>query len=46
VEAADIRAMFAPATHEAIAAFMLTQTRTQLDKLAAEKDIPLHTLVA
>ncbi|MDP3248082.1 MAG: CoA transferase, partial [Polaromonas sp.] len=44
VEAADIRAMFAPATHEAIAAFMRTQTRAQLDKLAAEKDIPLHTL--
>jgi len=44
VEAADIRAMFAPATHEAIAAFMRTQTRAQLDQLAAAKDIPLHTL--
>ncbi|MDI1273927.1 CoA transferase [Polaromonas sp.] len=46
VEAATIQAMFAPATHQAIAAFMLTQTRAQLDQLAAEKDIPLHTLVA
>lgn len=45
VQAADIRAMFAPATHEAIAAFMRTQTRAQLDQLAATKDIPLHTLL-
>ena len=45
VEAADIRAMFATATHEAIAAFMRTQTRAQLDQLAAAKDIPLHTLL-
>jgi alpha-methylacyl-CoA racemase len=37
--------MFAPATHQAIAAFLLTQTRKQLDKLAVVKDIPLHTLV-
>jgi alpha-methylacyl-CoA racemase len=42
--ASDIRAMFAPATHEAIAAFMLTRTRAQLDTLALEKDLPLHTL--
>lgn len=44
VAGADMRAMFAPATHQAIAAFFLTQTRRQLDKLAGEKDIPLHTL--
>src|SRR6185312_474143 len=44
VASADMRAMFAPATHQAIAAFLLTQTRRQLDKLAVEKDIPLHTL--
>ena len=42
--ASDIRAMFAPATHKAIAAFMLDQTRRQLDRLAIEKDIPLHTM--
>ena len=36
--------MIAPATHQAIAAFLLTQTRKQLDKLGAEKDIPLHTM--
>ncbi|OOG57651.1 CoA transferase [Polaromonas sp. C04] len=44
VASADMRAMFAPTTHQAIAAFLLTRTRRQLDKLAAEKDIPLHTL--
>jgi crotonobetainyl-CoA:carnitine CoA-transferase CaiB-like acyl-CoA transferase len=44
--AADMRAMFAPETHRAIAAFMLTQTRDQLDRLAVDKDIPLHTLAA
>lgn len=40
----DIRAMFAPATHEAIAAFLGTRTRSELDRLAVENDIPLHTL--
>ena len=39
-----IMAMFAPETHQAIAAFLRTQTRQQLDQLAADKDIPLHTL--
>jgi alpha-methylacyl-CoA racemase len=45
VEAADMRAMFAPATHQAIGAFFLGQTRAQLDRLATERDIPLHTMV-
>jgi alpha-methylacyl-CoA racemase len=44
VAMADMRAMLAPATHQAVAAFVLTQTRKQLDQLAVEKDIPLHTL--
>jgi alpha-methylacyl-CoA racemase len=44
VEASSMKAMFAPATQQAIAAFLLTQTRQQLDQLAADKDIPLHTL--
>jgi crotonobetainyl-CoA:carnitine CoA-transferase CaiB-like acyl-CoA transferase len=46
VAASDVRAMFAPATHAAIAAFLLTQTGPQLDALAREKDIPLHTMLA
>lgn len=40
----DIRTMFAPATHHAVAAFMSTRTRAELDRLAVENDIPLHTL--
>jgi alpha-methylacyl-CoA racemase len=42
--ATDSRAMFAPATHAAVAAFFAMQTREQLDRLAVERDIPLHTL--
>ena len=33
-----------PATQQAIAAWILGKTRAQLDKLAIDKDIPLHTL--
>ena len=44
VEAGDMKAMFAPATHDAIARFLATQTREALDRLAVERDIPLHTL--
>jgi alpha-methylacyl-CoA racemase len=40
----DLRTMFAPATHEAIAVFMRSRTRAQLDALALEQDLPLHTL--
>jgi alpha-methylacyl-CoA racemase len=42
--ATDRGAMLAPATHDAIAAFFASQTRAELDTLAAERDIPLHTL--
>ena len=44
VESSGIQAMFAPATHEAVAAFLARQTCEQLDRLAVEKDIPLHTM--
>ncbi len=40
----DLRVLFQPDTHAAIAAFLKRKTRQQLDTLAAEKDIPLHTL--
>ena len=46
VAASDMKAMFAPATREAIAAFFAGQTRSELDRLAKEKDIPLHTMAA
>lgn len=36
--------LFDPATHSAIAAFLAARTRSQLDRLARDQDIPLHTL--
>ena len=44
LEPAGTRAMFTAATQQAIAVFFLQQSRRQLDRLAAEKDIPMHTL--
>ena len=41
---AGAAAMMNPATHAAIARYLLSQTRKALNKLALEKDIPLHTL--
>ena len=38
------RDLFKPGTHAAIESFLKGQTRQQLDRLAVEKDIPLHTL--
>lgn len=42
----DRQAMHKPETHEGIAAFLASKTRNQLEKLAAEKDIPLHTMAS
>ena len=42
--ASDINTLLAPATRQHIANFMLTKTRQELDTLAQEKDIPLHTM--
>jgi crotonobetainyl-CoA:carnitine CoA-transferase CaiB-like acyl-CoA transferase len=39
-----VKDLFKPATRQAIEAFMASQTRAQLDKLAAAQDIPLMTL--
>ena len=46
VAASDMRAMFAPATHAQVAAFFASQTRAELDFLAVERDLPLHTMAA
>jgi crotonobetainyl-CoA:carnitine CoA-transferase CaiB-like acyl-CoA transferase len=46
LKASHTMAMFAPENHAAIAAFLSTQTRRQLDTLAVEKDIPMHTIAA
>lgn len=44
VENADVKTMFAPATREKVTAFLAARTRAQLDALAREKDLPLHTM--
>jgi alpha-methylacyl-CoA racemase len=44
LKSANIMAMFAPETHQAVGRFMLSQTRQQLDALAVANDIPLFTL--
>jgi len=36
--------MMLPATHKAVAKFVASKTRRELDQLASERDIPLHTL--
>jgi crotonobetainyl-CoA:carnitine CoA-transferase CaiB-like acyl-CoA transferase len=44
IQVKDPQSLFAKSTHVAIANFLASKTRQQLDKLAAEKDIPLMTL--
>jgi crotonobetainyl-CoA:carnitine CoA-transferase CaiB-like acyl-CoA transferase len=44
IGAFSLAAMSSAATHERVAAFLLTQTRRQLDRLAADADLPLQTL--
>jgi alpha-methylacyl-CoA racemase len=44
IEPSGPKTMLAPATQRTIAAWLLGKTRKQLDLLALEKDIPLHTL--
>ncbi|MEY5029918.1 MAG: E-cinnamoyl-CoA:R-phenyllactate CoA transferase [Pseudomonadota bacterium] len=39
-----VKDLFKPAVHQAIAAFLASKTRQQLDALASAKDIPLLTL--
>lgn len=41
---ASVKSMMAPSTHAAVAAFLATKTRAQLDVLGAKHDIPLYTL--
>jgi alpha-methylacyl-CoA racemase len=44
VQAGDVRTMFRKETQAAIAAFFAGQTRAELDFLAIEKDLPIHTM--
>ncbi len=45
VEFQGTATMFLAATHRAVEIFFKSQTRKQLDKLAVEKDLPMHTLL-
>jgi crotonobetainyl-CoA:carnitine CoA-transferase CaiB-like acyl-CoA transferase len=40
----SLKSMISAKTTGAVAKFLASQTRKALDKLAVEKDIPLHTL--
>jgi len=44
VQMTDLRTMTADATHDAIGRFLRSQTRAELERLAADLDIPLHTM--
>jgi alpha-methylacyl-CoA racemase len=44
MKAGDGKTMFAQDTHAAVAAFFMSQTRAELDRLAIDKDLPLHTM--
>jgi len=44
IAASDMAAMLSPQTHTAISAFLATRTRAELDRLARERDLPLHTM--
>jgi hypothetical protein len=45
-QAHPVKDLFKPETQQAIAAFLASKTRLQLDKLAAAQDIPMLTLPA
>lgn len=44
IAVSDSKAMLSPNTRQSIGDFFQSQTRGQLDSLAASKDIPIHTL--
>ena len=45
VVVSDAASLLMPATHSLIADFLLHKTRLELDALAAERDIPLYTMI-
>ncbi len=44
VKVESMKTMFLPQTHEAVAVWIASRTRKQLDALAVQHDIPIHTL--
>jgi alpha-methylacyl-CoA racemase len=45
VKVESMKTMFSPRTHETMAVWIASRTRQQLDVLAVQHDIPLHTLL-
>ena len=39
-----VRDLFQPPLHQAVAAWLATRSRSELERLAQERDLPLHTL--
>lgn len=46
IPVSDMRTMFAPATRDAIAAFFRSRTCADVERLAADRDLPIHVLPA
>jgi len=46
IEASDLASMLSARTREALAGFFRQRTRDELEQLARERDLPLHTLPA
>jgi crotonobetainyl-CoA:carnitine CoA-transferase CaiB-like acyl-CoA transferase len=46
VKMESMKTMFSSQTHEAVTVWIASQTRKQLDILAVQHDIPLHTLAS
>jgi alpha-methylacyl-CoA racemase len=44
VAGSDVKTLFARGTHEAVAAFFGARTCEELDRLAVEQDLPIHTM--
>ena len=46
VKMESMKTMFSSQTHEAVTVWIASQTRKQLDILAVQHDVPLHTLAS
>jgi alpha-methylacyl-CoA racemase len=44
VSGSDVKTLFARGTHDAVAAFFAARTCEELDRLASERDLPIHTM--
>ena len=44
IAGSDVKTMFAGGTHEAISRFFASRSRAELEQLATEQDLPIHTM--